>query len=313
MTAPPAEPPGGAGRSGPVHTTGPAPPDAAVPAAGGAGRPRVGLVIGSGGIKCVAAIGLWRALERAGLAVDLAVGCSGGAVYAAALALGLVAGDAEALTQRLWGRSFTGLRYRSLLRVALPRVFGFHERVGLLDDRALGGVLGEVFGDATFADARVPLRLVASDLRTAETVVLDRGPVRDAVRASLALPLLLRPWPVGGRLLIDGGTSNPLPVDVAIREGCEVIVAMGFESRPGDQIRSFSGLVGRAAAIATNHLIRSTYAFHSAAHHAEIVPVMPEFDGPVRLTDAHLIPDLIARGEAAAEAEVPYLARLLDR
>ncbi len=280
-------------------------------AGGGAGRPRVGLVIGSGGIKCVAAIGLWRALEEAGIEVDVAVGCSGGSVYAAALALGLVSSDAEALTERLWGRSFTGLRYRSLLRVALPRVFGFSERVGLLDDRALGGVLDEVFGEATFADADRPLFLTASDLHTAETVVLDRGLVRDAVRASLAMPLLLRPWPVGGRLLIDGGTSNPLPIDVAIREGCEVIVAMGFENRPGDTIASFSGLVSRATAITVNHLIRSTYAFYSAAHHAEIVPVMPDFDGPVRLTDAHLIPDLIAKGKAAAEAEIPYLQRLL--
>ena len=279
--------------------------------AGGAGRPRVGLVIGSGGIKCVAAIGLWRALEEAGIEVDVAVGCSGGSVYAAALALGLVSHDAEALTERLWGRSFTGLRYRSLLRVALPRVFGFSERLGLLDDRALAAVLDEVFGEATFADADRPLFLTASDLHTAETVVLDRGLVRDAVRASLAMPLLLRPWPVDGRLLIDGGTSNPLPIDVAIREGCEVIVAMGFENRPGDTIASFSGLVSRATAITVNHLIRSTYAFYSAAHHAEIVPVMPDFDGPVRLTDAHLIPDLIAKGRAAAEAEIPYLQRLL--
>ncbi len=281
------------------------PPDASAP------RPKVGLVIGSGGIKCVAAVGLWRALERAGIEVDVAVGCSGGSVYAAALALGLVADDAEDLTQRLWGRSFTGVRYRSLLQVALPRVFGFSERVGLLDDRALGAVLDEVFGEASFGEADVPLFLVASDLRTAETVVLDGGRVQDAVRASLALPLLLRPWPIGDRLLIDGGTSNPLPIDVAIREGCEVIIAMGFESRPGETIGSFSGLVGRAAAIATNHLIRSTYAFYSAAHHAEIVPVMPAFDGPVRLTDAHLIPDLIRRGEAAAEDQLPYLRRLL--
>ncbi|MGB3543974.1 patatin-like phospholipase family protein [Rubrivirga sp.] len=288
-------------------------PRSAAPPSPGArtSRPKVGLVIGSGGIKCVAAVGLWRALERAGIEVDVAVGCSGGSVYAAALALGLVADDAEDLTQRLWGRSFTGVRYRSLLQVALPRVFGFSERVGLLDDRALGAVLDEVFGEASFGEAAVPLFLVASDLRTAETVVLDAGRVQDAVRASLALPLLLRPWSVGDRLLIDGGTSNPLPIDVAIREGCEVIIAMGFESRPGETIASFSGLVGRAAAIATNHLIRSTYAFYSAAHHAEIVPVMPAFDGPVRLTDAHLIPDLIRRGEEAAEDQLPYLRRLL--
>lgn len=275
-------------------------------------RPKIGFVIGSGGIKCIAAIGLWRALERADIKVDMVVGCSGGSIYAAMYALGLAAADAEEITERLWGGSFTGLRIRSLLRLALPGVFGFSERMGLLDDRALWRALSEPFGGATFGDTIAPLHLVASDLHTAETVVLDEGAICDAVRASIALPLLLPPWPVGERLLIDGGTSNPLPIDVAIREGCEVILAMGFENRPGDSITSFSGLVGRTTAITINHLIRSTYAFYSAAHHAEIIPVMPDFDRPARLTDAHLIPYLIEEGERAAEDAIPYLRQLLE-
>lgn len=274
-------------------------------------KPKAALVIGSGGIRCVAALGLWRVLERAGIEVDLVVGCSGGSVFGSTLALGKTVDEAEELTLRLWSQVFTSVRYRSVLRLALPRVFGFHERVGLLDDRALSRALVEIFGDATFDHATVPLHVVASDLHTSETVVLDQGRVADAVRASIALPLLLRPWEVQGRVLIDGGTSNPLPVDVAIREGCEVIIAMGFENHQSAAIASFSGLVGRTTSIMINHLIRSTYAFYSAVHHAEIVPVMPDLGESIRLTDAHRIPDLIRKGEEAAEAQIPYLERLL--
>ena len=275
-------------------------------------RPKVGLVIGSGGIKCAAGIGLWRALEQAGIRPDLVVGCSGGSLYTAWMALGRDPDEAEAFTVDLWARVFAKVRYRTLLQFAFPRLFGFSERIGLIDDRAIGTILEEVYGSATFADTQIPLHLVASDLHTAETVVLTEGRLRDAVRASIAMPLVLRPWSVGGRLLIDGGTSNPLPIDVAIREGCEVIIAMGFENQPNAPITTFAGLVGRTTAITTNHLIRSTYAFHSAAHHAEIIPIMPDFGGPATVRDAHRIPEIIRAGEAAALDELPYLARLLE-
>lgn len=280
-------------------------------ASGTADRPKVGLVIGSGGIKCAAGIGLWRALNRAGIRPDLVVGCSGGSLYTTLIALDRDPDEAEAFTVDMWGHVFSKVRLGTFARVAMPRLFGFSERVGFLDDRAMWTALGEIYGDATFADTHVPLHLVASDLHTAETVVLTEGPVRDAIRASIALPLLLRPWPVGGRLLVDGGTSNPLPIDVAIREGCEVILAMGFENQSGAEITSFAGLVGRTTTITVNHLIRSTYAFYSAAHHAEIIPIMPDFGGPVGIKDAHLIPDLIRAGEDAAELEMPYLQSLI--
>lgn len=275
------------------------------------GRPRVGLVIGSGGVKCAAAIGLWKVLAREGIAVDAAVGCSGGSVYAAAIALGFDVGESERRTLVMWRDLFTRFHYRSLLRALMPRLFGFDEGVGLIDDRRVRLVLRELFGDATFADARVPLFIAATDVATGEKVTITEGRVADAVRASIALPLLLRPWPVGGRLLVDGGASNPLPVDVAIREGCDVILAMGFENHPHGPVRSFAGAVGRTTTIVQNHLLRATFAFYNIAHHAEVVPVIPTLGRSIGLTDAHEIPALIEAGARAMEEQLPYLRRLL--
>lgn len=276
------------------------------------GRPRVGLVIGSGGIKCAAGVGLWKVLQREGIDVDVAVGCSGGSIYTAALALGQDALDAEERTHTMWEGLFGRFRYRSLLRAALPRLFGFSERVGLLDDSRIGEVMEALYGEATFADARIPLHIGATDLLTGEKVTIAEGRVADAVRASISLPVLLRPWPVGGRLLIDGGASNPLPIDVAIREGCEVIIAMGFENAPHGTFGTISRVVSQATSITIDHLLRSTYAFYSAVHHAEIVPIMPDFGRHLSVTDSHLIPFIIEQGERAAEAELPYLLHLLN-
>lgn len=281
------------------------------PAADSARRPRVAVVVGSGGIKCAAAVGLWQVLHREGIPVDVAVGCSGGSIYTAAMALGMDPDEAERQTFVMWEGLFRRLHYRSVLRSLLPRWFGFSARVGLIDDRAVAAVMRDLYGDATFADTEIPLRIAATDLETGERVEIREGRVGDAVRASIAIPVLLRPWPVGGRLLVDGGTSDPLPVSLAIREGADIILAMGFETPPREHLDSVLSLAGQTTAIASNHLLRSTYAFYSAVHHAELVPLMPSFDQPIRLSDTHLLPYLIEQGARAAEAELPYLRRLI--
>ncbi len=274
-------------------------------------RPRVAVVIGSGGMKCAAAAGMCRVLEREGIEVDLAVGCSGGALYAAFMALGRTADEVEAHTRSLQKDLLQKVHYRSLTRSLLSRWFGFNERFGVIDDRRLNAFLRDLFGDARIEDCRMPLHLVATDFHTGETVALDRGLVRDAVRASIAIPVMLRPWPVGGRLLTDGGTSDPLPISVAIREGADIILAMGFETQPAAQLQSAAQLAGQAISITTNHLLRATYAFYSAAHHAEIVPLLADFERPVHFSDTGLIPEMMAMGERITEAQLPYIKRLL--
>ena len=274
-------------------------------------RPRVALVLGSGGVKCAAAVGVWKVLERERIPVDVVVGCSGGSIYAAAYALGMDVGYVERGTLTMWRDLFGKLHVRSLLGVALPKLFGFDARVGLFDDRRVQEVVWSAFGGRSFDETRIPLHIATTDLSTGDKVVLNGGKIADAVRASIAFPLLLRPWEVDGRLLVDGGVSNPLPVDVAIREGCDVILALGFENGTGGEIGSLAGAIGRVTTIVTNHLLRSTFAFYSLAHHAEVIPMIPELEGRIGLTDAHRVPDVIAAGERVAEEQMPYLRRVL--
>lgn len=274
-------------------------------------RPRLAIVVGSGGMKCAAAVGMWKVLQRERIPIDLAVGCSGGSIYAAAMAMGMDALEAERNTLRMWEGLFSRLHWRSVVRSLLPRRLGFSERIGLVDDRAVARVMRDLYGDTRFEQARIPLHLAATDLRTGEAVELHSGRIGDAVRASIAIPMLLRPKEIDGRMLVDGGMSDPLPVSIAIREGADIILAMGFETPPAEQLNSMLGVAGQCISTTINHMLRSTYAFYSAVHHAEIVPLMPSFRQTVRLGDTHLIPHIIEQGERAMQSELPYVRRLL--
>ena len=274
--------------------------------------PRVAVVLGSGSVKCAASLGLLRVLHREGIGIDMIVGCSGGSIYAAMIALGHDVEAAEAITRRLWTRELTSRRnYRSLLGVFLPRLFGFDESFGMVDDTLILDRLKTAFGDSTFENVRIPLYLTATDFHTGEQVVFDNGRIVDAIRASIAIPYIFRPWPVNGRVLVDGFMSDPMPVGVAIQRGANIIVTMGFESPYQSKINTPVRFAFQLSSITSNNLMKANFAFHNLAHHTEILPIIPEFKQAIHLFDTDKIPYVIEEGERAAERQVPYLRRLL--
>ncbi|HET9493771.1 MAG TPA: patatin-like phospholipase family protein [Chloroflexia bacterium] len=274
-------------------------------------RRRVALVIGSGGVKCAAALGLWKVLQRENIEVSVAVGCSGGSMYASLIALDFDLPTAQEMTLSFW-TSDVMKGYATSLRGVQEGSIKFTERSGLVDDSAMMVGLQKALGDLTFADTRVPLHLVATDFYKGERVVLSSGRLLDAVRASLAIPTIFPPWEVDGRLLVDGAASDPLPVDVAIQEGGHVIIAMGFELPYRPHMNSLTAVNSHLNNIYTNNLLKASFAFHNAVHHDEIIPLMPQFERSIGMFDTHLIPEIIAQGERAAEEQIGYLVRLLD-
>jgi NTE family protein len=276
-------------------------------------RRKVALVIGAGALKCAAAFGVAKVLHREGVTVDMVVGCSGGAFCAAWLSGGGRDADAAAaLYAEGWAGAFGRVDYRSILGAIFPRLLGFSAAASIFDDGAVNAGIRSFAGDATVEGRPIPLLLVATDFVTGEKVVLSRGPLFDAIRASIALPLILPPWHVDGRRLVDGAVSNPLPVDVAIQHGTEIILAVGFENALASSLDSGLGMVVQLQSLMTNHLVRAQYAFHSLSHHAEVLPIIAQIDRRVGLKDVHLVPYLVGCGEQAAEQQMPYLRRLLS-
>ena len=275
-------------------------------------QPRPALVIGSGGVRCAASIGLWKALRAANIDVDMIVGCSGGALYATCIALGYPPEEMARMTMEFWtGDVMSG--YAQNLRAAMSGEMNFNERSGIVDDVGMMTQYAKVFGEKTFSDAKIPLSIVATDLKNGEKVVLTSGRLLHAVRASSAIPMIYAPCEIDGRLLTDGAASDPLPVDVAIKAGARVILAMGFELPYRARLRSFNAVQNQYTSIFMNNLLKSAYAFHNLAHHAEIIAIWPDFGDHLSAMDAQQFPRIIEAGEKAMQEHLPYVQRLFSQ
>lgn len=273
---------------------------------------RVALVIGSGSVKCAAAIGLQKALQREGIEIGMIVGTSGGAIYAALIAMGLSPEQAAETSSRLWTREVTAKHNRrALWQILLPNVFGFDENFGTVDDALVMERLRAAFGENNIEDTKIPLYITATDFENGEQVVLTKGRIADAVRASLAIPYIFKAHRVDGRMLVDGYLTDPMPIGVAIKENANVILAMGFESPYQGKINALMRYTFQMSSIMSNNLLKANYAFHSLAHHGEVLPILPQFQQRIGLFDTDKIPYIIEQGEHAAQEQMPYLKRLL--
>ena len=225
----------------------PPPATSAAPASPAAERPKVGLVLSGGGARGFAHVGVLKALEAAQVPVDVIVGTSMGAIVGGLYASGLSAADLEREILAVdWDGLFSTREPRQLLSqrrkeedfelspaLALGIRDGeFRLPTGAVSSRSLEVLLRRYTLStrhlADFDQLPTPFRAVATDMETGQPVVMDRGDLSVALRASMSVPGVFSPVAVGERILGDGGLVNNLPVDVARALGAEVIIAVNI-------------------------------------------------------------------------------------
>ena len=274
-------------------------------------KKRVALVIGSGGVMCAAAIGLWRVLQAENIQVDSIVGCSGGSLFSTSIATGTNAAEMAELSRNFWTSDIMQ-GYTTNLKASKDGSLKFNERSGLVNDDILNNNLKKIYGDLSFSDMKVSLKIVATDFLSGQKVVLSEGSIFNAIRASLAIPIIFPPWEINGRLLVDGAVSDPLPIDVAIQDGADIIIAMGFQLSYRGHFRSMTAVQEHLNNIYMNNILTSSFAFHNLAHHAEIIPIIPDFDGSISMFDVDKTPVVIERGEQATRQKIGYIKQLVE-
>ncbi|MFT3778626.1 MAG: patatin-like phospholipase RssA [Ottowia sp.] len=179
-------------------------------------RPVIGLALGSGSARGWAHIGVLRALTAAGIRPDVVCGASVGAIVGAAYA----AGELDRFEQWVLGMD----------RRAVMSYMDFSLGSGVLKGERLVSFMRAHFGDRPIEALPMRFAAVATALHSGDEVWLREGSVADAVRASFALPGLFTPVWREGRLLVDGGLVNPVPVSLARALGAEVVIAVDLNS-----------------------------------------------------------------------------------
>ena len=179
-------------------------------------KPVVGLALGSGSARGWAHIGVLRALEEAGIRPDLVCGASIGAVVGSAYALG------ELDRFEKWALGLTGRTVWSFMDFKLAG--------GMLKGERVIDFFRRNFSDRDIEALDIPFAAVATALHSGTEVWLRSGSTADAVRASMALPGLFTPAQRDGRLLIDGGLVNPVPVSLARAMGADIVIAVDLNA-----------------------------------------------------------------------------------
>jgi NTE family protein len=99
---------------------------------------------------------------------------------------------------------------------------------------------------------------------------------------------------------------------IPIQDGADIIIAMGFTLDYRARFRSMTAVQEQLNSIYMNNILTSTFAFYNLAHHAEIFPILPEFDGAISMFDVDRIPDVVERGEQATRQQLPHIKRLVS-
>ena len=296
------------------------------PAVAPAARPRIALVLSGGGARGFAHIGVLRALRFQRIPVDMVVGTSMGSVVGGAYAAGASIADLEKMARQTdWDRVIADRPAREDLEfrrreedVLLPsRIeFGVNSKGVSLPpsaagnaalERTIGRLLPAGTRDRPVSQLALPFRSVASDLVTGALVDLVDTPLFLTMRASLAVPGVFAPVRVNGRLVVDGGLVRNLPVDLAIKMGADVIIAVnvGTPLAPEKSLGSAFGVAQQMINILTEQNVQRSV----KELRAQDVLIAPPLDG-IGFLEFRSADSAIKAGEAAARAMGPRLASL---
>lgn len=293
-----------------------------------ADRPRIGLALSGGGARGFSHVGVLRALEAMRIPVDCIAGTSAGSAVGAAYAMGIAPDEIEArLRGADWGgRMFSDepprpeLPWRQKNRIGGDPIGvtlgvggdGLKSAAGILAGQQVELFLHQLLGTSaelpSFDGLAIPYRALATDLVTGGMVVQARGSLVHAVRASMAVPSAFAPVKVDGRLLVDGGLTQNLPV-AAVREACaDVVIAVNIGSPllGADELGSVFGVALQMVSI----LMERNVADSLASLRPSDVLIVPDLGAISAVDFAHGV-DGIPAGEAAtlaARAQLQHLA-----
>ncbi|HTO46936.1 MAG TPA: patatin-like phospholipase family protein, partial [Burkholderiales bacterium] len=286
-------------------------------------RPRICLVLSGGGARGAAHVGVLKVLEEMRVPIDCIAGTSMGSIVGGAFASGVTVAEMEETlgamsTERLF-KERPPRQERSIRRKTDDFTILFTPEVGLRDGAfqlpkgIVSGVqletvlraLAKAQGYRQFDELPIPFRAVATDLVTGTPVVFSAGELANVMRASMSVPGLIDPAEIGGKLLVDGGLTDNLPVGVARAMGADVVIAvnLGTPLMKREELNSIFGVTGQMINILTEQNVRASLASLKPTD----ILILPEL-GDFSAADFDHLLKTIPIGEAAARTVADRLS-----
>ncbi|HHU32249.1 MAG: patatin-like phospholipase family protein [Zhaonellaceae bacterium] len=258
------------------------------------GKLKVGLALGSGAAKGLAHIGILKVLVRENIPIDLITGSSIGSLIGALFAAGADLGMLEKIS--------CSLQQKQLVDVTVPRF-------GLIKGDKVEALVKLLTKNMTFQDLKIPLYVVAVDLEEGKQVVFEKGPVSEAVRASISIPGIFQPKKIGGKILVDGAVLNRVPAKIAREKGAQVVIGVDLKEDP--KMRKAKPIENIFDVILTSiDLLEG----NSSINYNALCDVMirPKVSD-IGIADFHKAEECIALGEEAAEMALPEIKKVLEQ
>lgn len=267
---------------------------------------RVGLALGGGGARGLAHISMLEVLDEMGVSVEMICGTSIGAVVGSLYATGLTAREVrERFAEIIPTGPESSFVTNSLGWLKVTRI---EWGDGLLNVDRFLQALFEGITVQKVEDLKIPLKVVTADFWSREQVVLEQGELLATVRASMALPGIFRPEVNGGRVLVDGGSVNPVPFDLL--ENCDVTIGVDVlgdrEAEPGESPNLFDAI------FQTYQIMEEAIIRGKLKHYPPSIYVSPEIS-QIRMLDFHKADSVFEQAKAAQVELKRKLSAILDR
>jgi NTE family protein len=258
--------------------------------AGQGNRPKVGLALGGGFARGIAHIGVLRVLEENEIPIDFIAGTSVGALIAATYASGTTLEEME--------RQGYATRFHDFGRWTLSRM-------GMASNERLEHYLHKFTPAETFAEMKIPLSIVATDLMTGKSEHFTEGEIGPALRASCAYPGLFLPVEYRGQILVDGFLTETVPAEAAREMGSDIVIGVHLEpGLLGSPPQNTIEVISRSFSIIQSN---STQPWREACD----ILIEPEVHH-ILWDEFMKSPQLIAAGESAAHVAIPKIRAVID-
>ncbi|WP_425060800.1 hypothetical protein SCACP_15510 [Sporomusa carbonis] len=252
-------------------------------------RSKVGLALGSGGLRGIAHIGVLKVLEKHNIPIDYIAGCSIGSLIGALYAAGL---DPETMFKLA-----KNLKRRHWLDFVIPQM-------GIISGERALATIRLLTRQMTFEQLKLPLAVVATELNRGQEVVFTQGDVAKAVRASISVPGIFIPFTMDDKLYVDGAVLNPTPIDTARNMGADIVIAVDL-AHAGTicTISNMFDVIIQSIDIMERELCKHRQ------HHCDVL-IQPDI-GNISPSSFESMDECLLAGELATETVIPEIKKIL--